>query len=134
MTSTKPATTRIAFVSLGCPKNLVDSEAMLGTLVEDGYQLVSEHDEADAIIINTCGFLDSAKEESLQAIGEAISEMGRGIFRSLAPEERALPLADRLNILLTLLGYIPGIVQAVWIIARRPLRGRAWAVGTRWEL
>ena len=48
----------VAFVSLGCPKNLVDSEKMLGTLAASGYRLVSDHDEADAIVVNTCGFLE----------------------------------------------------------------------------
>ncbi len=78
MTSTETETTRLAFVSLGCPKNLVDSEAMLGTLVEDGYQLVSDHDEADAIIINTCGFLEESRQESLDVIHEAIQRKEAG--------------------------------------------------------
>lgn len=69
----------VAFVSLGCPKNLIDSEQMLGTLARCGFRLVSDHDDADAIVINTCGFLEAAKEESLEVIGEAIrrKEAGR---------------------------------------------------------
>ncbi len=69
-----PATVQsIAFVSLGCPKNLVDSEKMLGLLAEDGIAITPDHDAADAIIINTCGFLDASKTESLEVIREAIA-------------------------------------------------------------
>jgi len=62
----------IAFVSLGCPKNLVDSERMLGLLAQDGLTITSDATKADAIVINTCGFLEASKTESLQAIREAI--------------------------------------------------------------
>ncbi len=62
----------VAFVSLGCPKNLVDSEKMLGLLAEDGIAITPDHDDADAIIINTCGFLEASKTESLEVIREAI--------------------------------------------------------------
>lgn len=68
----------VAFVSLGCPKNLVDSEKMLATLRDAGLQLVSEHDGAGAIVINTCGFLDASREESLEVIHEAIERKTRG--------------------------------------------------------
>jgi ribosomal protein S12 methylthiotransferase len=57
----------IAFVSLGCPKNLVDSERMLGLLAQDGLTITSDATKADAIVINTCGFLEASKTESLQA-------------------------------------------------------------------
>ena len=74
-----PAAVRsVAFVSLGCPKNLIDSEKMLGTLAEAGFDLVSDHDEADAIVINTCGFLEAAKDESLEVISEAIERKQAG--------------------------------------------------------
>jgi ribosomal protein S12 methylthiotransferase len=63
----------VAFVSLGCPKNLVDSEKMLGLLAEDGLALTPNHAEADAIVINTCGFLEASKIESLEVIREAIA-------------------------------------------------------------
>ena len=53
----------VSFVSLGCPKNLVDSEAMLGDLASAGYRLVSDDEQADAMVINTCGFLEAAKDE-----------------------------------------------------------------------
>ncbi len=62
----------VAFVSLGCPKNLVDSEKMLGLLTEDGISVTPDQDSADAIVINTCGFLEASKDESLQVIHEAI--------------------------------------------------------------
>ena len=69
---------RVGFVSLGCPKNLVDSEQMLATLVDAGYELVADHDEADAIIINTCGFLEASKEESVEVINEAVARKESG--------------------------------------------------------
>jgi ribosomal protein S12 methylthiotransferase len=62
----------VAFVSLGCPKNLVDSERMLGLLAEDGLAITSDHATADAIVINTCGFLEASRTESLEAVREAI--------------------------------------------------------------
>jgi len=70
---------RISFVSLGCPKALVDSERILTRLRAEGYELARSHNGADAVIVNTCGFLDSAKAESLAAIGEAMNENGRVI-------------------------------------------------------
>ncbi|CAO4173892.1 30S ribosomal protein S12 methylthiotransferase RimO [Methylorubrum populi] len=73
------AAPRISFVSLGCPKALVDSERILTHLRAEGYELARRHDGADVVIVNTCGFLDSAKAESLQAIGEAMAENGRVI-------------------------------------------------------
>ena len=68
----------VAFVSLGCPKNLVDSERMLGLLAADGLAVTSDASEADAIVINTCGFLEASKTESLQAIREAIEQKKTG--------------------------------------------------------
>ena len=56
---------RIGFVSLGCPKNLVDSEQMLAAVTDAGYELVTDHQSADAIIVNTCGFLEASKDESV---------------------------------------------------------------------
>lgn len=69
---------RVAFVSLGCAKNLVDSEKMLGTLAASGFQLVSDHAEADAVVVNTCGFLEASKDESLEVINEAIERKRSG--------------------------------------------------------
>src|SRR3954451_19780665 len=62
----------VAFVSLGCPKNLVDSERMLGLLAQDGLAITSDASQADAIVINTCGFLEASKDESLKEIRQAI--------------------------------------------------------------
>ena len=78
MTTTDNDISKVAFVSLGCPKNLVDSEAMLGELANSGYELVSDHDQADAIVINTCGFLEASRDESLDAIHEAIERKNEG--------------------------------------------------------
>ncbi|MES9854717.1 MAG: 30S ribosomal protein S12 methylthiotransferase RimO [Candidatus Thiodiazotropha sp. L084R] len=69
----------IGFVSLGCPKNLVDSERILSRLRAEGYELIGNYDEADLVVVNTCGFIDSAVEESLEAIGEALQENGKVI-------------------------------------------------------
>jgi ribosomal protein S12 methylthiotransferase len=74
----KPAA-RIGFVSLGCPKALVDSERIITRLRAEGYELAPSYDGADAVVVNTCGFLNSAKEESLAAIGEALAANGKVI-------------------------------------------------------
>src|SRR5579863_7819857 len=74
-----PAQSRVGMVSLGCPKALVDSERILTRLRADGYAMSADYAGADVVLVNTCGFLDSAKEESLAAIGEAINENGRVI-------------------------------------------------------
>src|SRR5271169_1966715 len=70
---------RVGFVSLGCPKALVDSERILTQLRAQGYQIVPEYNKADLVVVNTCGFIEAAVEESLDAIGEAIAENGRVI-------------------------------------------------------
>lgn len=69
----------VGFVSLGCPKALVDSERILSQLKLDGYDIVGNYSDAELVVVNTCGFIDSAKEESLQAISEAVAENGRVI-------------------------------------------------------
>ena len=69
----------VGFISLGCPKALVDSERILTQLRTDGYEIVPSYDDADVVVVNTCGFIDSAKAESLDAIGEAIAENGKVI-------------------------------------------------------
>ena len=68
---------KVGFVSLGCPKALVDSERILTQLSIEGYEITSHYEDAGIVIVNTCGFIDSAKAESLDAIGEAMSENGR---------------------------------------------------------
>ena len=70
---------RIGFVSLGCPKNLVDSERILTQLRTEGYDVVPSYNDADLVIVNTCGFIDSAVQESLDTIGEALAENGKVI-------------------------------------------------------
>ena len=79
MSQNTNAVPKIGFVSLGCPKNLVDSERILTELRTDGYQVVPSYDDADLVIVNTCGFIDSAVQESLEAIGEALNENGKVI-------------------------------------------------------
>ena len=78
---------KVGMVSLGCPKALVDSERILTRLRADGYAMSPDYAGADVVLVNTCGFLDSAKEESLAAIGEAISENGRVIVTGCMGEE-----------------------------------------------
>lgn len=68
---------RVGFVSLGCPKNLVDSERILTQLRTEGYDVVNSYDDAEMVIVNTCGFIDSAVQESLDTIGEALKENGK---------------------------------------------------------
>src|SRR3977135_3860271 len=74
-----PSSPKISFVSLGCPKALVDSERIIGRLRAEGYELAKTHRDAAAVIVNTCGFLNSAKAESLAAIGAAAAENGKVI-------------------------------------------------------
>jgi ribosomal protein S12 methylthiotransferase len=80
---------RVSFVSLGCPKALVDSERIITRLRAEGYELAREHAGADVVVVNTCGFLDSAKSESLAAIGGALKENGRVIVTGCMGAEPA---------------------------------------------
>src|SRR5215831_11435299 len=94
------AAPKVSFVSLGCPKALVDSERIITRLRAEGYELARKHDGADLVIVNTCGFLDSAKAESLSAIGEAMAENGKVIVTGCMgaePEaiEQAYPACSR---------------------------------------
>jgi ribosomal protein S12 methylthiotransferase len=70
---------KVGFVSLGCPKALVDSELILTQLSAEGYETAKDYSGADLVVVNTCGFIDSAVEESLAVIGEALSENGKVI-------------------------------------------------------
>ncbi|NJM50176.1 MAG: 30S ribosomal protein S12 methylthiotransferase RimO [Sphingomonadales bacterium] len=81
---------KVGMVSLGCPKALVDSERILTKLRADGYEMSPDYAGADVVLVNTCGFLDSAKEESLEAIGEAIAENGRVIVTGCMGNEAEL--------------------------------------------
>src|SRR3954464_3943894 len=87
MAITLPSPPKVGMVSLGCPKALVDSERILTKLRSDGYALSADYQDADVVLVNTCGFLDSAKEESLAAIGEAIAENGRVIVTGCMGKE-----------------------------------------------
>ncbi len=85
----RPGQPRIGMVSLGCPKALVDSERILTRLRAEGYAIAPDYEGADAVIVNTCGFLDSAKAESLEAIGEALAANGRVIVTGCLGTEEA---------------------------------------------
>ncbi len=104
---------RVGFVSLGCPKNLVDSEQMLATLVDAGYELVADHDEADAIIVNTCGFLEASKEESVEVINEAVARKKDGRLQRVVA---AGCLVQRQRA--TLLDWCPGIDAMIGVFDR----------------
>ncbi|MBI0425570.1 30S ribosomal protein S12 methylthiotransferase RimO [Psychrobacter sp. NG27] len=88
-TATMPvsAAPKIGFVSLGCPKALVDSERIITELSRDGYQVASDYEGADLVVVNTCGFIESAVQESLDAIGEAISKNGKVIVTGCLGKE-----------------------------------------------
>src|SRR5947208_5856614 len=76
-------TPKVGFVSLGCPKNLVDSEVMLGTLARQGYSITAHKEDADVIVVNTCGFIDSAKKESIDTILEMAELKTQGSCKKL---------------------------------------------------
>src|SRR3546814_16213956 len=80
---------RVGFVSLGCPKALVDSGRILTQLKVEGYDIVQTYDDADVVVVNTCGFIDSAVAESLDALGEAMAGNGKVIVHGCLgkPEE-----------------------------------------------
>ena len=87
MATVLPSPPRVGMVSLGCPKNLVDSERILSRLRADGYRMSPDYAGADVVLVKACGFLDSAKEESLEAIGEAMAENGRVIVTGCMGKE-----------------------------------------------
>jgi ribosomal protein S12 methylthiotransferase len=87
MATKLPSAPRVGMVSLGCPKALVDSERILTKLRASGYDMSPDYAGADVVLVNTCGFLDSAKEESLEAIGEAIAENGRVVVTGCMGKE-----------------------------------------------
>ena len=99
MATKLPLAPRVGMVSLGCPKNLVDSERILTKLRSDGYAMSPDYAGADVVLVNTCGFLDSAKEESLEAIGEAIAENGRVIVTGCFGKEAEVIRARFPNVL-----------------------------------
>jgi ribosomal protein S12 methylthiotransferase len=93
-TITLPKAPRVGLVSLGCPKALVDSERIMTKLRSDGYDMSPDYAGADVVLVNTCGFLDSAKAESLEAIGEAIAENGRVVVTGCMGKDAEL-IRDR---------------------------------------
>src|SRR5213082_3320356 len=105
-----------AFVSLGCPKNLVDSERMLGKLAQDGYALTPDADGADVVVVNTCGFIEPARQESLAVIREmlALKEQGR-VGRVVV----AGCLAERKGE--ALLQEVPGVDHLVGVFGREEI-------------
>ena len=102
----------IGMVSLGCPKALVDSERILTRLRAEGYAISPDYAGADAVIVNTCGFLDSAKAESLDAIGEALAANGRVIVTGCLGAEYRRCDVDKLVWRKPTFGYIPEIGRA----------------------
>ncbi|MGC8758017.1 MAG: 30S ribosomal protein S12 methylthiotransferase RimO, partial [Caldisericaceae bacterium] len=74
---------RVSIVSLGCPKNLVDSERILGIFNKNGFTVTFDADESDIVVINTCAFLQSAREESLDVIGEFASKKNKGLIKKI---------------------------------------------------
>jgi ribosomal protein S12 methylthiotransferase len=105
-----------SFVSLGCPKNLVDSERMLGLLAQDGYVLVPDAQNADLVIINTCGFIDAARQESLGAIREMLERKKQGAIKGVVV---AGCLAERQKELL--LEEVPEVDQVVGVFGREEI-------------
>src|SRR5215471_14253895 len=105
-----------AFVSLGCPKNLVDSERMLGKLAQEGYVLAPEADGADVVVVNTCGFIEPARQESLAVIREmlALKQQGRVgavvVAGCLAERQREM-----------LLEQVPEVDQIVGVFGREEI-------------
>ena len=105
-----------AFISLGCPKNLVDSERMLGKLAQDGYALVPEADGADVVVVNTCGFIEPARLESLSVIREMLQLKSEGRVKSVVV---AGCLAERQKDLL--LQQVPEVDQIVGVFGREDI-------------
>ena len=114
MATKLPSPPRVGMVSLGCPKNLVDSERILSKLRADGYDMSPDYAGADVVLVNTCGFLDSAKAESLEAIGEAIAENGRVIVTGCMGREAEV-IRDRFPQVLAVTGahQYERVVEAV---------------------
>lgn len=116
MSNPPPVKGTLAFVTLGCAKNLVDSERMLGHLAVDGYAIVPEADGADVVVINTCGFIEAARQESLGVIREMIDLKDRGKLKAVVV---AGCLAERKKD--TLLDEVPGIDHLVGVFGREEI-------------
>src|SRR6185295_18135329 len=105
-----------AFVTLGCPKNLVDSERMLGKLAQDGYALVPDADGADVVVINTCGFIEPARQESLAVIREMLElkkegRVGKVFVAGCLAERKKDALLDE----------VPGVDHIVGVFGREEI-------------
>src|SRR3954447_20596707 len=114
-----------AFVSLGCPKNLVDSERMLGRLAQDGYTLTPDAEGADVVVVNTCGFIEPARQESLSVIREMLTLKDQGKVGAVVV---AGCLAERKGA--ALLEEVPGVDHLVGVFGREEISsavGRALA-------
>jgi ribosomal protein S12 methylthiotransferase len=112
---------KVSFVSLGCPKALVDSERIITRLRAEGYELARKHDGADLVIVNTCGFLDSAQAESLDAIGTALAENGKVIVTGCMGAEPEKITARYPNVLaITGPQQYESVLDAVHRAAPRP--------------
>src|SRR5438309_11598805 len=113
---TTPHKGTYACVSLGCPKNLVDTERMLGKLAQDGYALVPEADGADVVVINTCGFIEAARQESLGVIREMLELKQQGRVGAVVV---AGCLAERKKD--DLLTEVPGVDHIVGVFGREEI-------------
>src|ERR671929_1281972 len=111
---TKPPT--FSFVSLGCPKNLVDSERMLGKLAQEGYALTPDADGADVVVVNTCGFIEPARQESLGVIREMLALKARGRVGAVVV---AGCMAERQREVL--LDQVPDVDQIVGVFGREEI-------------
>src|SRR5437667_12716615 len=105
-----------AFISLGCPKNTVDSERMLGKIAQDGYALTPEADGADVVVVNTCGFIEPARQESLAVIREMLALKSRGRVGAVVV---AGCLAERQREML--LETVPEVDQIVGVFGREEI-------------
>src|SRR5437868_2624024 len=112
----RPAKGTYAFVSLGCPKNLVDTERMLGKLAQEGYTLTPDADGADVVVVNTCGFIEPARQESLAVIREMLALKEQGRIGSVVV---AGCLAERKKE--ELLQIVPGVDQIVGVFGREEI-------------
>src|SRR6516164_4970024 len=116
MASENQTARSFAFVSLGCPKNLVDSERMLGRLAQDGYVLSPDADGADVVVVNTCGFIEPARQESLAVIREMLEMKNRGRVGAVVV---AGCLAERQREML--LEQVPEVDQIVGVFGREEI-------------
>ena len=118
MTATAAAKGTLAFVSLGCPKNTVDSERMLGKIAQDGYALTPDADGADVVVVNTCGFIEPARQESLAVIREMLALKSQGRVGAVVV---AGCLAERQREML--LEAVPEVDQIVGVFGREEIAG-----------